>query len=1001
MDLVSRKCLNNLNIETTPTKHQNGDRFYGSSNPKEAFSDAPPGKNETQSNRSDSLGFGCGSPSPLQDSSQKENESPPKEKTRRLLQAIEKGCQIRYLFNRTRGEYDVYASMIPGDDGRGSDNEVEHTPLVGPPILTQHMLTPRQGSSRKENESPSHEMVSRLSQAIEMGHQIRHSFNRASGKYAVCSSTTPGGDERRSEDEIEHSLLVGPPIPKQHMLTPLQGSSQKENESPSHETVSRLSQTIEMSRDRCSQSNDDDSGECDLVVPCTSDGGGKGPNGEAEKCLPTETTNSGPHTQSFSRNSSQKEKVGPDDKSGRVSETTDGGYQVEFRSGEGMRGQDTFVHASDHSGTDLDDNVRHGFSEAPTLSGQVAHSRSPSHGISNAIRSGLSHLRKVSQSEQKSVRPGNQDTCQDPITLPQPKLDVDQECPSDEDEICRQNGPPKGAAEENRGDLLAVMVRGKTMFRKISPIPFDIHIAPPVRTPSVSSDATKLEDRSSARSYLFCKGAVKECDQEFVLTTVEESEIRKTNLSEGHPPDIEIWIDETESSTSDTHHEIPGVLGVLQDIEYAGLCLLGEQEEPTPGLGTLRDLNNSKPSSSREQDETADSFDPWGKIELDNHSPSEGEKRTPRLSENREDDKLGDLTLDGNHKKAPGSFSIWEENESSNLIPDKNHTETAGPLDVWEDNKLSNLTPHGNLVETAGSFEIWEDHELDSCSPISKPRENAVSFEVWNDAEYGYFAMSQPITALPYGALNNVTNIPRRQCLPIVDSARASAVGWEMENCIDANRISSLREARRLPHSGGFQLKNEAESPDVGEADDSIDAIHPAHALSALHEYYIGHPPCPPNSLSSSVVSSNSISRENENRAPVLQQRYPLVEVGYDSPSSSPLARAGVNGATAMEEQPRQKQGSASAESLAFAPEQLARPMSAQPFSPTQRLAHPTPRRWINPEALFERFQRAAGTNFFDRESGFRNLKLNTRPQSRIQPGNTAKQSRYVLRELR
>lgn len=775
---------------------------------------------------------------------------------------------------------------------------------------------------------------------------------------------------------------------QQLMLTPLQGSSQKENESASHETVNRLSQTIEMSRDSCSQSNHDDSGGCDMFARCTPNGGGKEPDGEAEQRLPIETTNSGLHTVSFSGNSFQKENIDPGERSGRVSETAKMGHQIQVRSREEAKGHHTFVHASGDAESGLDDDIRHGVSEASTMLGQDMHSQSPSHGISTANTPGPSRLGEIPQSEQKSVRPGNQDTCEDPITLAQPNFDAD-------------HGPPNGAAEENRGDLLAVMVRGKTMFRKISPIPFDIHNVPPVRTPSVSSDGTRWEDQSSACSYLFGKGAVKERDQEFVLTTIEGPEIRKKNLPEDHPPDIEIWIDDTESSPSNTHHEVPGALGILQNLEYDGLCLSGEHEEPTPGLGILRDLDHGKPSSSREQDETAKSFELGGKIELGNLSPSEEQRGIPRLSENWEDNKLGDLTPDVNHRKAPESFDIWEENEPSDLIPDGNHTETAGPFDIWEDNKVSNLPPHGNLVETAGSFEIWEDHELDNCSPTSKPRENAASFEVWNDAKYGSSAMSQPITAPPYGALNNVTNIPRRRCLPMVDSTRIFVVGWEMENCIDANRVSSLRKARRLPHSGGFRFMNGAESPEVGETDDRIDAIHSTRAPSALQEYYIDHPPCPPNSLSSSVVSSNSSSWGTENRTSVLQQRYPLADAEHDSPSSSSLPRAGINRSTIMEGPPRQKQGSTPAESFALAPERLEGPMSAQPFSPTQRLAHPAPRRWINPEALFERFHRASGTIFFDRDSGFRNCTLNMRPQSRREPGKSAKQSRYALQELR
>lgn len=755
-----------------------------------------------------------------------------------------------------------------------------------------------------------------------------------------------------------------------------------------------------MGRHACHQPNDDQSGECDMTARRTPDDTGKGSEKVIEQGLSIDTTNSGPHALSCSRNSPQKENKCPNQRSGRVLETTDRVHQTQFRSREEMRGQDTFVHASGDQEKGLDDDVRHGFLEAPTLLGQDMHSRSPSHGISNAITPDPSHV-EISRSEHSPVRPISQDSCEDPITLAQPKHEVDQEWSSDEDEICRQSGSPKDAAEENRGDLLAVMVRGKTVLRKISPIPLDLRKVSPVRTPSASRDGTESEDQSSACSYLFGKGAVKDRNQEFVLTAIEGPEIRQTNLSDEHPPDIEIWLDDTESSESNTPHEKPAASKIWHDPEYDSLFSSGEQEEPTPELGTLRDLNNRSASSLRERHDKAESFELGRKIKRGNLCPLEGEEELSRVSAHWEDDEPEDAAPDSNHEKNTGSFDIWEENELSDPAPDVSHTESAPFFEIWEDSELGIRTLDDKQKEAAGSFEIWEDNELDQRSPISQQKEIAASFAIWIDAEDGCAAGSQSIQILPNGALNNVSNIPRGRHLQMVDSARAAAVAWDMTNGIDGKRVASLRKARELPHPGAFRLENHAKLSELGQADDRTDAIQPTHVLSALREYSIDHPPCPPNSLSSSVVSSHRSSSGNGNRNRIQQHRYPLADLAFQSPGSSPLAQVGINRATPLEEQPRQKQGSAPAESFALESGRIEGSISAPPFSPTQRLAHPTPRRWINPEALFERFHRAAGTTCFDRDSGFRNFQVNTGAPSRQQPGKSGEQSRYVLRGFR
>lgn len=143
MNPVSRTYSNNLKVEITPTKHQDGYQLNGPPRPEKDSPTARPRNGGMQSGGSDSFEISSESLSPYGSSSQKENkspsasekeeqslsgsqkenESPSDGKIHRLARAIEKGRQIRYLFNRASNKFDIYASRSPGDE-RESDNEV-------------------------------------------------------------------------------------------------------------------------------------------------------------------------------------------------------------------------------------------------------------------------------------------------------------------------------------------------------------------------------------------------------------------------------------------------------------------------------------------------------------------------------------------------------------------------------------------------------------------------------------------------------------------------------------------------------------------------------------------------------------------------------------------------------------------------------------------------------------------------------------------------------------
>ena len=101
-------------------------------------------------------------------------------------------------------------------------------------------------------------------------------------------------------------------------------------------------------------------------------------------------------------------------------------HQIRFHSSEEMHRHGTFLHTFDDGGKGLDDDVKHSFSKASTISGQDMHSRSSSHGISNAITPGSSHLRKIARRNRKSVDLSDQGSCEDSIAVAKPEFEVDQ-----------------------------------------------------------------------------------------------------------------------------------------------------------------------------------------------------------------------------------------------------------------------------------------------------------------------------------------------------------------------------------------------------------------------------------------------------------------------------------------------------------------------------------------------------------------------------------------------
>lgn len=201
--IVSRYSGESRDIESALSKHQSSDHVNVYSCPNDGVSDKQAWSNERHSDECLSHKFHRGSFSSLQGSSQKENETPAKEKICRLVEAIEMGRQICYRFDDESGQYDVFALRTPDDEERESGDEVEQTHLIKPANSEQHVLILLQGSSQKENEPSCNEKVRRPSRAIEMGRQISYYFNDESGERDIFARRTPGDVETGSSSKVD------------------------------------------------------------------------------------------------------------------------------------------------------------------------------------------------------------------------------------------------------------------------------------------------------------------------------------------------------------------------------------------------------------------------------------------------------------------------------------------------------------------------------------------------------------------------------------------------------------------------------------------------------------------------------------------------------------------------------------------------------------------------------------------------------------------------------
>lgn len=738
------------------------------------------------------------------------------------------------------------------------------------------------------------------------------------------------------------------------MLTPFQGSSQKESEIPSDETI-----PIEMGRGNCERFNNGN-GKCCMFPLRTYGDDERGPDGLVEQGHSVETTPSEQHIVFPLQESSRKENISPGKRFGQVLEAVENKHQIQFDLHEESHGDDIYARTSSDGGRRPDGDVRYCFSGAPTNPGQDMYNRGISNAVARAPRQFGDVLRcdpgLYSLNDSNSTRSNDHEPCEDPMAPAEGKFEVDQGWSSDEDDIRPRTRP---LAEENRGKYLAVMVQGKTMFRKISPIPFDIHKVPLLRTPSVWSGTTEPECDSPLYPYS-CRAAARKANQTPSLASIEGPEIRQTSPSEEHPQDIHTWLERTKTSLPGIQLETPEAFEAWPDDEHDVLYLSGAQAETSLGFEILSDPDNGSPSSSSEQDDNAaEPFEPW----------VDGNPSTPQGQE-------------GNEKV----FGIGTDNELGDLTPDGNENKATGLFDIWEDDEPGDHADNGIQKGTAESFDIWEDNELTHRPPTRKQKKTAVSFAVWNDGQRGILSSSQPITALPCDALRNVTNIPRSHSLMKVDSMRASAVAWDMPNYTNTQRVASLRKARRLPHPGRYRLDHAARLPEIGQAADG------------MQHYDFDHAQYPSNALWSSAALGNDNSSEDGEYPPVPQHRRPLAELGSSSPCSPSPMRIATNHATTVEAEARQRRGPARGESCAFAPARLEGSSSATPVSPTQRYAHPIPRRWIDPDALFEHFHRAAGTSSFRGESNFRDFGPYQKSPFRGTPGQSARQSRYRLR---
>lgn len=618
------------------------------------------------------------------------------------------------------------------------------------------------------------------------------------------------------------------------------------------------------------------------------------------------------------------------------------GHRIRLRSNAGKEGHDIFGQTLGDDGRDPNESVRQHHSIGYTTSDQNMHGHNLTHSIPNASPREPTQSRytiprddaAIPLNDQKSVHLNERISGEDPIALAERKFEVDEGWSGDEDE--RYSGPnqPPGSVRERRGDHLFVMAEsGNVTFHRISPIPFDVHKMPPVHTPSIYSDDT-AELGNHSPSFLYSQKAdIKQAYKDLALTSMEEPEIRTTDLSEERSQDVEKWLNHTENSPPSIHRETFGNFEIYQDSEHDGRSPGGHESnalnfevlrdsehdsfsprsihEGTAEADQIREeIEPSDPSLPDGQNETGNVFAIWEDNELENLASPGKRKRTAESFEIREDDDVEKLTPPGKRRRIAESYEIRKNNHAEKLTPHGKRKRTAesfedsgnnepknlAPLGkrrriaesfkIQEDVDVEKLTPHGKRRRIAEFFEGREENDLETLAPPAKRRRSARSFDVWNDAKHGCPSASQPITVLPFDVLSNVTNIPHPQHLMTLGSARTSATASEMRNNVGAKRVASLRRARKLPRSRQSPFKNEAELPEVGQAYDGMNSMQFASASSALQDHDIDHPPCPPDSFASSATCSDDDSLGDEDRTSVLHHRRPLIETESRSPRS-------------------------------------------------------------------------------------------------------------------
>ena len=926
--------LNNLNTETTPTKHQNENQFPDSQYPINDVPDGQPGNREQQSHQSNPHELRRENSSPLQGSSQNEAESTPDEKIRRLSEAIETGQGIRSYFDEGSGRYDIFARGTSGNEGQISDDEVEQSlPVAVPTISDRHTQSPLQGSSQKEKQSPADEKVHRLSLAIERGDDIRYCFNRESGDCEVFVRRTPNNDGREPNREVRQSPAVTPTNSSQHMLPSLRDSSPKEKISPASEKIDRLLEAVRTGNEiRFRLSDDSDRYDVFARTSCED---GRLSDGEVEQRLPVTPLNSVecvlPPLQDSSRQkrispsaSSRKENTTPEERTDQILNAIEAGYQTFLRPSGPNGGLDPVARTSGDDGRVRDDD----------------------------------------------------------IGLAERNIEADQGWSNDES----IRGPPRNrsplsSVEEIRSDRLAVMGPDRQIrFFTISPVPFAIHKVPLMQTPSVYSDDAELEKESPSYSHSLINGG-------FLLTEIERPKARKTSLSHEYPQDVETWLDHIKKSPPDVHQEKPRTFGSWPHLGFDSAFPPDGQDGPDLDVEISEVFNQTSPSPAGRRNEIPENFKSWQYFGFENAFPSDGQEETDLKTGILGDSKPGSSSPSGGQEKTAVPFEIWEDIQLGDPSPSGKQKGTGEGFENWGKNEPGNLTPTDQQKKPAGSLKIWGDIELEKLAPSGKRKDVARSFKVWNDAEHGYPSTSQSAPALPHSALHNVTNLRHAQYLMEADSVRASTVARDMKSNIDPKRVASLRGAKKLPNSRPSRLQDIPESREFAQADDRVKAINRASPLSAAQDHIIDYHSCPPNSPASSVACSNSKSSGDGSRTPVPHHRRPLHEFESCSPNWRSIASIATDRVTTAGGQGRQKHGLERVESFAFTQARLEGSMSPKPASPIQRFAHltgvydddvyvehgayfghPVPRRWINPGVLLERFHRTAEIVSFDRD---------------------------------